>query len=798
MFGHPARATRIKIPVLPGRTKLTLAQVMVFCEAFLRGFAQPLFFLGAFAALAWLGVFEKLYPYAHLVALILFFLLTFKALGQAAASWQAPKISAAKRRVEEASHLRHRPLDVLSDQPTSDGIEAQVLWQAHTAQAREQVKNLRWPHFKLDWAKEDPHKLRYVLGALLTIGLITGWGALGGRMIAAINPALGKASLSTVTIDAWITPPAYTHLSPIMIATPAGDRLQGEVIKVPEGSVLHAHLAEKDGDAPILDANNTSTEFAAEDGKDFDVAQIITGGDTVSIHRGWMTLGSWRIHVIPDGAPQVAFTEQPSSSERKSVRIAYDAKDDYGVTSVKLRLIPKQTIAGIENGVKEFPLSTPNSKDAVRIDFKDLTAEPWAGLPVDLQLVATDEAGHQTESARMAMTLPERDFFQPIARMLIDERKKLLQNVFDIQTLNETANLMAGVAKQPATYGADPLVMMALRAGAVRLVLEHDQQAALSANNILWETATRIEDGAVGMAEQNLHKAQQDLADALDNNASEKEIQSKIDRLHQALAQYLSHLSNKVAQQPKEAEDLGKALGTRTNSLTPQDLERMLDNMKSLSASGARDAARAELSKLQQIMESLTTKMPQLSEQQKADLDTLKTLKDIERNQQNLLDKTFRQAQEESQPGDKKENTELAGTQSDLRERLQKLMKGKSEAKSLGQGAEAMARAEKTLRANNPDQATAAQNDALKALKEAEQSVADGLRASLFNIPQSGSETSEESNNVRFTGTAEGNIPDHAEAKHVREILDEIQRRAGDLGRSKTERDYIERLLQNF
>jgi hypothetical protein len=41
-------------------------------------------------------------------------------------------------------------------------------------------------------------------------------------------------------------------------------------------------------------------------------------------------------------------------------------------------------------------------------------------------------------------------------------------------------------------------------------------------------------------------------------------------------------------------------------------------------------------------------------------------------------------------------------------------------------------------------------------------------------------------------------VPEQMETKRVREILDELQRRAGDMSRPKTERDYIERLLQNF
>ena len=101
-----------------------------------------------------------------------------------------------------------------------------------------------------------------------------------------------------------------------MIATPAGNRFQDEVIAVPEGSVLHAHLAEKDGDTPLLEANNQSTEFSAEDGKDFDVTETLTGGNDLAIRRGWMTLGAWKVRVVPDTAPDITLTERHRPANR--------------------------------------------------------------------------------------------------------------------------------------------------------------------------------------------------------------------------------------------------------------------------------------------------------------------------------------------------------------------------------------------------------------------------------------------------------------------------------------------------
>ena len=285
--------------------------------------------------------------------------------------------------------------------------------------------------------------------------------------------------------------------------------------------------------------------------------------------------------------------------------------------------------------------------------------------------------------------------------------------------------------------------MMALRAGAVRLVLDHDDAAALAVKDILWQTATRIEDGMVGMAEQNLKQAQQELADALDHNASESEIQSKINRLHQALAQYLAQLSTRMAAHPTAANDLGKLMGSRTNVLTPQDLEKMMDQMRSLSASGSLDKARQELSRLQQILESMKTDAPKLTEEQKASLELLKNLDALKQDQQKLLDTTFQKAQsgghdKNSQDQSSQGQSSLAGAQAALHARLQGLMDKAKDIKGLKHGADAMLRAEMVLKQNKLDTAAADQNEALKALQDAEQSVSDTLQQNGFAIPQAG------------------------------------------------------------
>jgi len=805
-----SRRPRAELPgkaAVPGRPQLILAKVIVALEGFVRVFARPLMLLGLFMAAAWLGLFAALYPWAHLVALVLFAVAFFEALGKARRHYRRASLAVAKRRVEMASGLSHRPLDAVADRPALVNDEQQRLWQMHVERNKDQLKNLRWPRWKLSFADRDPYALRYALLILLGVGVMASWGVWGGRLLSAINPSLSASlNLFRPALDAWITPPEYTGLPPIMIATPAGIQENKNILAVPEGSAITAHLAEKDGAAPHLLVNGQNTEFTADDHQDFGVTATIAGGETIAIRHGWQELGRWRIHVAPDQPPQISFTEPPAVSERKNIRLAWKASDDYGIVAITAIIRPRESVPGADNHPIEIELANPDAKDATRVSFEDLTASPWAGRAVQIRLTATDAAGHLAQSEPADFILPERIFFNPLAHALIEERKKLLQKPEDDAVRNEAANVMAAIAAHhAAAYRNDPLILMALRTGAVRLVLDRAPATVQPVTDIIWQAAVRIEDGGMSVAEQNLRNAQKELADALDHGADQAEIQKMIDRLHVALAQYLAQLSARAAAQPSLADELRQALGERTNMLTPQDLDRMLEQMRNLSAAGERNAAREELAKLQQMLENLQTGQPQMTAEQQGTLKRIATLRNLSRHQQQLLDKTFRQAQGN---GKTPEAHQLALQQEDLRHVLHDLIGGGKDdgTDDLDRGDQAMKDASADLEHNIPRGAVHYQNQALAALEQAIQNMADSLRASMFMLPRPGGEEFGEGRDPfgrsGFSGYARDDagikVPDQMEMRHVREILDELQRRAGDVNRSKTERDYIDRLLQNF
>jgi uncharacterized protein (TIGR02302 family) len=802
MVARRSRFRSSKRTEFSGGFRLTLAQGLVTLETIVSAFARPLLLAGFFLALAWLGVFSAFYPWAHALALALFVAVFFDALGQARLRFRPATKSMGRRRLEAASGLKHRPLDLSSDRLAVADEEQAALWQVHLERSRAQLKNLRWPRWKLSFADRDPYALRYAFLLLLSVGLFFSWGAWGNRLLAAVNPAIGPSiNLFRPALDAWITPPDYTGLPPIMIATPAGTQHENEVLDVPAGSTIAAHLAEKSGEAPDLLVNDQTLGFTADDHEDFGATATITGGDTLSIRRGWQKWGSWRIRVIPNRPPQIALTEPVSVTERKNLRLAWQATDDYGVADVTATVTPRESLPGASDKPVTLDLATPDAKDVKRISYADLTASPWAGLSVQIQLTARDAAGHTGTSEPVDFVLPERVFFHPLARALIEERKRLLLGPDDDNVRNEAANVMAGIAAhRPADYRNDPVVAMALRAGAVRLVLDRSAAIVPSVIDILWQTAVRIEDGAVGMAEANLRQAQKELADALDRNASQAEIQQKIDRLHQALAQYLAQLSAQAGpSQP--ASDLEQALGEHTNMITPEDLDRMLEQMRDLSASGARDQARNELARLQQLLENLRTDHPQLTADQQKALKRIAALRELSQKQRQLLDETFREAQD-----GKSNDAKLAVQQEDLHRALRSLMEssGKDETDDLERSDQAMKNASSELGRGSPRDAVSHQNEALAAMQQALQSMADSLHASMFMLPRPGSEAGGQDPFGRsgFGGYARDDgtmrVPDRMEARHVREILDELQRRAGDSDRSKLERDYIDRLLQNF
>jgi hypothetical protein len=529
----------------------------------------------------------------------------------------------------------------------------------------------------------------------------------------------GRAASPRVTV--WITPPDYTGRPPEIIASPSGDKQANGVLELLKGSSISVHTPGK-GEKPTLQVNGSFYELEEDGHGDYGLTKEIEKGSSIALSRGWLSLGFWRVSIKKDNPPRIEFTATPSASERKTVRISYKASDDLAVKKITLVITPTGHSALVRDKAVELPLPAPEVPKIEETLFPDLTSNFLAGTPVVLQLRAEDGAGNQGFSEKIPMVLPERKFAHPLAQTLIEERKQLLFHD-DPKQRNEAAGVMAGIAHQRAYYGDDPVVLLALRTGAMRLALNSSTDSLAAAVNLMWNAAVRIEEGGIGLKAASLRQAQFDLGAAIDQNMPLDEIDSRIDTLSMCLGRYLDEAATQLNR--KSPETVSLQLSYKEQILTPGDLLRSVQAMHDLAAQHAFDKMRMKLGQIQQIMENVHPQPVKLTPQQKAAVLQFQLLKKLVEAQQILIDDTLRA----SRLGPNLEaGKRLAVKQRQLLKKLQTLL-GSVERKSsaLMNAAAAMRDAADQLEQKGVKEAIPKQEEALRFLRQGMVALLEGL-----------------------------------------------------------------------
>ncbi|MDD5587004.1 MAG: DUF4175 family protein [Alphaproteobacteria bacterium] len=360
---------------------------------------------------------------------------------------------------------------------------------------------------KIKRGQKPSRRLRYAIIVALLVCAGFGLGGYAGRWVTGKPVSLGWLwpSEPSGTLTAWITPPAYTGSAQVMLAGPEVPDKGQAMFDVPEGSVLNVEVS-GGGRAPVLHYDGKAFPLTPDDGGGFKAAAAIKGGRSIALRRGWRTLASWNIRVVRDTPPRVAFLEPLATVDGTSTRLSYEISDDYGVETLVAHVSPGGEGPRQGNAAEAVVLASPHARHGKVLDIQDLTYLPWAGMTVDIQLEVRDGAGQKALSDKMSVALPKRSFSHPLARALIEEREKLLQKP-DETTRDEAANIMAGIARETADDHGDPVVYMALRTGAVRLVLDHQGESVPAVSLLLWQAAARIEDNLLGKARNFLQQA---------------------------------------------------------------------------------------------------------------------------------------------------------------------------------------------------------------------------------------------------------------------------------------------------
>lgn len=805
------RRRRLLLP----RWRLWFARATLLWERLWPALMPAAAVAGLFLALALSDLLPDLDGYLHAGLLAGFAVAFIGLLHRGLRGFAWPSEAAARRRIELSSDLPHRPLEALQDSLVGGRGDptATRLWDLHRKRLEASIGRLKVGLPRPGLAGRDPYALRGVVVLLLAIALFAGWGDGSARIERALKPSFASGPPpSPPRLDVWVTPPAYTGLAPIFLA--AVDPKTGP-FKAPVGSEVLAQVQGGAG-ATELALGESSTKFDSIGEGTFRATGKILTGDRLAVIDNGAVIAAWPYTLIQYLPPIAGFTRPPSETERHSLRLDYAASDQYSVSDVKV-VITRRNASGTalagqpDKIVVELPGPGADPRTAHGVAFRDLTPHPWAGTPVRLQLIATDAIGQQGLSQPFDMVLPARDFQNPVARAIIEQRRQL---TLDPESRLAVGRRLLAIGNEPDAYDGDPVVTLALRIGGRRLMLDKTGADLPGVQDLLWQTALRLEEGGVASAEESLRQAEQALQDALDRGASDQEIQRLMDQLQQAMNQFLDQLMQQAQQ---DAAKAGQQMpDPHQLALQRDDLQRMLDRAREMLRGGARDAARQMLSQLQEMLENLRANPfaeqtdPAARQAQKL----MRDLGDLAQRQQRLLDKTFRQSQQQDQgqsapdqSGSADEQGQIRGDLEDLTGRLGMLL-GKVP-DQLSDADRDMGLAEGDLRAQDPNSAVQPETQALQSLQQGAQSMMQAFAERFGRKPgdrgpdqdqfgQSQDPLGRNLNGLGQIDTGDVKLPDKSDLQRAREILDELRRRAGDPERPRYELDYLDRLLKRF
>ncbi len=736
--------------------------------------------IGLYFALALFGLFTVIPWLVHSLVLATAVTATGLALENGFRDFRWPGWRDAARRLERDNALPHRPISEADDRLMAGDADpvALELWARHRARALPDNLQVAWPN--PDFDSRDPRRLHLVLLVLLVASLIVARSDWRTRLIGAFD----SGAAAGISLDAWVDPPPYTGMAPIYL--PAGEN---RVIAVPAGAILNlrAHGAAHPPGVTIGDVH--PPRFAGVAGEYAATARLTHDG-RVRVQASGHRIGLWNLHVIADALPVIFFTARPSVTERQAIKFAFKATDDYAVTSAKVVIRPH----GKPGAPIQLDLPLAPARTVAQASYSDLTGHPYAGLMVDAHLEARDGAGQTGVSKTITFRLPERVFTDPLARALIEQRQALATSE-GREGRRAIAEILNALTIAPDKFYADQQgVYIAIRAAYWGIRSAHAPADITHVEDLLWQTAMAIEQKGILAAANNLRELQALITAAMAAHAPQQVIDQLLQRYNQAMQRYLEAMAEnegRAAQKPPPNDANAKTLGF-------DDLQKMMQAIQQLSASGNREQAAQMLAALQNMLENMRMAKSGSGQgsQQNTELNqAIQQYGDLMGEQRALMDKTLRQQQGKGDPKDGGAEG-LARQQDELRQKLNKSMQklGKM-GEGLGKAGQAMDQAQKSLSGKDLSNARNAQENALAQMRQGADALAKQMQGSDLN----GQQGQEDPLGRGPVGNGPGvKLPDANDLARARDILQELRRRAGERGRPPQELDYIDRLLKEF
>lgn len=751
--------------------------------------------------------------------------------------------------------IPQRPLTALRDDTAIGGDDAVSLsiWQAHQARMATLAATAKAEAPNLRVADRDPFALRLMAAVACIMALLFGV-APQAVQTPVLSPDTACANCpSPLPWEGWIEPPAYTGQPSLYLndqpsgplPVPSGSRLTlrfygletapialgGDLIDGPAQEVMQTEITQ----------NGTLT--IGRDGPKWSITPIrdlppdirpegeMTREISGQFQQAFLAVDD---HGVIWGAAQIDLALE-RVDRRHGLALPPDQR-------------PPLTV--------DLPRPYRGDLRLIKEVWEENLAEhPWAGLPTKITLLAEDGAGQEGRASPLDMTLPARRFFAPEARALIELRRDLL---WARAGAPRVAQILRAILHRPDGLSLPDGAYLSLRAvirdleTAVAAGMSKKAQDTLAAT--LWDIALQIEETGLDDARERLARAQDQLEQAMRDGATEEELSELMEELRDAMEDYLSRL----AQNPDQGQQQPMPDGQQME-MSSADLDAMMERIEELMREGRMDEAMQMLDALRRMMENMQVTQGGSEGQSQQARDGLA---DTLRQQQGLSDEAFRDLQEQggqgNQAGESKGNTgrdggqgrgqshsdegqlgegqsgetgdqgensprggKLAQRQRELQDQLNAQRRnlpgagseaGNAARDALGEAGRAMGEAADALGEGDLAGALDRQAEAMEALREGLRQFDDTMRSQQAGREGQQGQTGQDqdSRNARdplgrSTGsqsgmgaTDGGYVTEEDLRRRAQELTNELRRRSGETARPQEERDYIERLLEQF
>jgi uncharacterized protein (TIGR02302 family) len=606
-----------------------------------------------------------------------------------------PSRDEAVARVDAA--MPGRPIAALADSQAigADDPASNAVWAAHLRRMAERTKSAKAVEPDLRVSSRDPYGLRYMALILFVTALLFGslWRVGSVTEVA----TTGEQVLATGPVwEGWIEPPAYTGRPSLYLA----DIPQGP-LAVPQGSTVTLRLYGDVGSLTVAETVSGRTgdiPSASEAQQAFEVVQ----DGKLAIHGEGGA--EWIITLIPDLPPKVELSGPVDADAMGEMSQPFMASDDFGVMS------GTATIAlDLPSVTRSFGLVTePDLRAPIVIDLpmpftgdrkefeekliENFSEHPFANMPVTISLTATDASGQVTTTSPEQMVLPGRRFFEPMARAVVEQRRYLL---WSRANAPEVVQLLRAVSYKPEdifaneqTYLRLSFIIRDLENASDNGTLTVEKQDEIA--KAMWDLAVQLEDGTLADARERLRRAQERLAEAMRNGASNEEIAELMQELREATNDYLNMLAQN-AEPGEDQTDQPNSAQDQSRQVTQDEIQALMDRIQELMEEGRMAEAAELMAQLDQLMQNLQVTQgengngngPRTPGQQ-----SMQDLQDTLRDQQDLSDDAFRDLQNQfNQPQDGQQPGQQDGQQQDGQQQGQQGQQpGQQEGDGLGQG----------------------------------------------------------------------------------------------------------------